>query len=182
VTDPERDGLVDRSKLFGFVGRGRKELIRLARHYGFKNIPSPSTGCSLTEKTFATKVHDLVQLDPESTPWDFQLLNTGRHLRINGNAKAVVGRRESENLLMQQMYQQPECRASMLLVPDNFAGSTVMIIGPPSEELLRTAGGLVVRYSKNCNPEDALVLVTVDGHTRRLPVSAHDEAQLLATL
>ena len=48
-TWPEREGLVDRQQLFDFSGRGRKGLIALAKRFGFKEIPSPSTGCALTE-------------------------------------------------------------------------------------------------------------------------------------
>ena len=43
-TKPERDGLVDREKLYDFQGRSRKGLIALAREFGFSEdmIPTPS--------------------------------------------------------------------------------------------------------------------------------------------
>src|SRR5262245_46437463 len=38
-TLPERLGLVDRERLYGIEGRSRKELIELARQFGFTDIP-----------------------------------------------------------------------------------------------------------------------------------------------
>jgi hypothetical protein len=180
-TRAERLGLVDRNRLFGFVGRGRKPLIALARHYGFKTIPSPSTGCSLTERTFAGKVHDLVQLDPDSQRWDFELLNVGRHIRIDAQTKAVVGRRESENLIMQHMFDQPESRAAIRLIPHGFSGPTVLVIGPASEENLQVAGGLIVRYAKFPG-DDPQAYVTMHGQTRLVEVAADPTAIAAATL
>ena len=54
-TKPEREGLVDREKLYGVQGRSRKFLIELAHKYNLKEIPTPSTGCSLTEPEFGRK-------------------------------------------------------------------------------------------------------------------------------
>ncbi|MES1213518.1 MAG: 7-cyano-7-deazaguanine synthase, partial [Singulisphaera sp.] len=74
VTAPERELLVDRQQLYGISGRGRSELIALAREFGLKRIPQPSNGCALTEPGFAAKVHDLLGNDPEADRWHFELL------------------------------------------------------------------------------------------------------------
>ncbi|MDH3717825.1 MAG: hypothetical protein OES79_06850, partial [Planctomycetota bacterium] len=97
-TIPEQTGQVDRDQLYDFSGRSRKGLIALARRFGFthEEIPSPSTGCALTEKTFAPRVFDLLKTDPENTAWDFELLKVGRHLRLTRATKAIIGRREDE--------------------------------------------------------------------------------------
>ena len=39
MTLPEREGWVDREKLYAFQGRSRKGLIRLAKQFGFEDIP-----------------------------------------------------------------------------------------------------------------------------------------------
>ncbi|MCF6322410.1 MAG: hypothetical protein L3J32_11680, partial [Rhizobiaceae bacterium] len=49
-TLPEREGWVDRDKLYRFYGRGRRKMIALARSLGIEDIPSPSTGCALTQR------------------------------------------------------------------------------------------------------------------------------------
>ena len=147
-TKAEREGHIDRDRLYDFWGRGRKGLIALAKQFGFKDIPSPSTGCSLTETSFAPKVHDLIQLDAGSMRWDFELLNTGRHLRINEETKIVVGRREAENQVLAEMFRRPDCRASLFLEPENFAGPSLMVLGPDTAENERLAGGMLLRYAK----------------------------------
>ncbi len=164
-THPETTGQVDRSRLYAFAGRSRKGLIRLAKHFGLKDIPSPSTGCALTEKTFAGKVHDLIRIDSHSQRWDFELLNVGRHLRIDTRTKAIVGRNASENESLDTMFRAPQSRGSALFVPDNFAGPTVMLVGPPTESALQFAGALLLRYTKRYDPENAVVIrdLIVDG-------------------
>ncbi len=181
-TEVEQRGLVDRSRLFGFHGRNRKHLISLAQSYGFKSIPSPSSGCALTETTFAPKVYDLIQLDAESGRWDFELLNIGRHIRIDEATKAIVGRREEENIALQQRFTQPGSRASLMLVPESFRGPTVMIIGPLADEIESYADGLVARYSKDVDLTDARVYKHTPGKTTLESIAPHEQAVELCTL
>ena len=49
-TAPEISGLVDRNKLLGIFGRGRKSQMALADQMGLKEIPTPAGGCKLAEK------------------------------------------------------------------------------------------------------------------------------------
>ena len=96
-TVTEREGSIDRQRLYDFNGRGRKRLIELAHLLGVPQIPSPSTGCALTEPLFAPRVRDLMQHDPLAVRWDFELLSYGRHLRFDVQTKVVIGRNASEN-------------------------------------------------------------------------------------
>ena len=181
-TEPELAGVVDRTQLYAFSGRSRKGLISLARHFQFDRIPSPSTGCALTETSFAGKVHDLIRWSPESTPWDFELLNMGRHLRIDTARKAVVGRREAENEVLCRLFQQSDSRASALLSPENFAGPTAMLIGPLTEASVEFVGGLVLRYSKHYDPSQALIRIETGGQTDVRRMALHREADTVPTL
>ena len=174
----EREGLIDRERLYDFRGRGRKKLIALAKQFGFTNIPSPSTGCSLTERTFAPKVHDLIQLDPGSARWDFELLNTGRHLRIDHDTKIVVGRREAENQVLSEMFGRPDARASMFLEPENFAGPSLLVLGPDTEENERLAGGMLLRYAREYPLGDARAKLRRPGSYVRSILVEPDEAAL----
>ena len=153
-TLPERTGQIDRSRLYDFQGRGRKELIALGRSLGLKQIPDPSTGCILTEKPVGVRVFDLLHSDPDNTRWDFELLKTGRHIRFDPETKMVVGRSEQDNATLEYLFRLPQARASGMLVPENFIGPTVLIVGPSNEEAIAFAGGLMLRYSKLGRDQD----------------------------
>ncbi len=181
-TLPEREGLIDRDRLYGFSGRSRKGLIALAKELGLKSIPSPSTGCSLTEKNFAPKVMDLIQLDPEAARWDFELLNVGRHIRFDAQTKLSVGRNESENALLESMYAAPESRGSLLFTPDGFQGPTVLGVGPMSQSAIDFAGGVLLKYSRHADPDDSFVLANIEGENSRRQIFPHELAAAACTL
>ena len=181
-TRPERTGEVDRSQLFSFSGRGRKGLIALARHYQFDEIPSPSTGCALAETSFAGKVRDLLVIDARATRWDFELLKVGRHIRIDRQTKAIVGRRAEENQALADMYRQTGSRASAMLVPNGFPGPTVLVVGPPLPATLQLAGGLVMRYAKYHDEQPAIVACHVGTQTHAMQIDPHPLAATAATL
>ena len=181
-TLPERSGKIDREKLYGFSGRSRKGLISLARHFDFKTIPSPSTGCSLTEKSFAPKVHDLIQIDLESQRWDFELLNLGRHMRIDPQAKVTVGRNEAENDALLAYYRQSESRGSAFFRPKNFYGPSVLLTGPPTELNLKIAGGLMLRYAKKLDSDKAIAVRDIGGTSEECEIEPNEKADALVTL
>ena len=147
-TLPEREGWVDRSKLYDFTGRSRKGLIELAEQFGFADIPSPSTGCALTEQKFSNKVFDLVRLDPENQAWDFQLLKYGRHYRLDGTCKVIVGRNEDDNAALEWMYEQAPRGRCVLMMPHTFRGPATLVVGRIVDDTLSAAGSLVLRHSK----------------------------------
>jgi len=182
ATAPEREGLIDRDALYDFSGRGRKGLIALAGQLGLKRIPQPSTGCALTEPQFATKVHDLVQLDPRGTRWDFELLKIGRHVRLDRATKVVVGRREEENERLQRMYDERESERVTLVSPENFIGPVALLIGPASEEALQFAGGLLLRYSKHSEIEQPRAIVLQGVNRREIALSIDDRAAAAVSL
>jgi tRNA-specific 2-thiouridylase len=156
-TLPEREGWVDRERLYAIRGRSRKELIELAAKYNLKSVPTPSTGCALTEQLFSLKVHDLINFDPGSQRWDFEMLKLGRHFRWDPSTKVIVGRREVENEQLEYMYRLPESRASAMLFPQNFTGPRTIVIGPLTDDALDYAVGLLMRHSKHYDPIDAQI-------------------------
>jgi hypothetical protein len=182
-TTAEQTGTVDRERLYDFTGRSRKGLIALARQFGFadQDIPSPSTGCALTEKTFAPRVFDLLRRDPHNTAWDFELLKVGRHVRLAAGTKAVIGRRADENELLAYLAGRPDSRAAALLQPHGFSGPSVMLVGQIDEQALNTAGALVLRFSNDA-PTDARVQLLVNGRQSLRPAGPHPAAQTALTL
>jgi len=56
-TLPEREGWVDREKLFKFGGRSRKPQMELAAKFGFTEYSQPAGGCCfLTDQSYSDKL------------------------------------------------------------------------------------------------------------------------------
>ena len=181
-TLPEREGWVDREKLYGFVGRGRKELIALAKEFGFQDIPSPSTGCALTEPRFSQKVFDLVRKGPESSRWDFDLLKIGRHFRIDDSTKVIVGRSEEDNDALAYMHQLPTASRATLLSPDGFPGPRAMVVGHQSAENVDIGISLVMRYCREPSSESGWIKVQDGENVESRPAVATRDVNDLLTI
>jgi hypothetical protein len=181
-TLPERTGLVDREKLFAFEGRSRKGLIALAQQYGFKDIPTPSTGCILTERRFGDKVHDLIEFDVEAGRWSFELLKVGRHFRYDARSKVVLGKDASQNELLRRLGASPDAPANVLMEPANFTGPTALVEGRYSDEVGRYASGLILRYTKHERPADAELVCWSRAGQWRMHAVPYEEAELAETV
>ena len=92
----ELSGEVDRSKLLGFSGRGRKDQLALAKHFNLTDTPSSAGGCLLTEKENASRYWALIQNIDKPTPNDFHLSNFGRQM-WNEDYWLVIGRNQADN-------------------------------------------------------------------------------------
>ncbi len=101
-TIAEQEGLVDREKLEGIMGRSRDRQFELATKYGLKDFESPGGGCLLTDANFATKMRDFIAHDTFEIK-DIPVLKYGRHLRLSDASKLVVGRNEEENEKLQEI-------------------------------------------------------------------------------
>ena len=181
-TLPEREGWVDRDQLFGFNGRSRKGLIKLAHELEIEDIPTPSTGCALTEPQFSRKVYDLIQIAPNSTRWDFELIKVGRHFRFNSETKVLIGRDEGENSQLEFAYEQADSCATAFLIPENFYGPSALVTGPLDDPILAYACGLVRRYTSNPECENPMLHVTTASGKQSLPAARNataDQAQLI---
>jgi len=181
-TKPERERWVDRDKLHGFSGRSRKGLIQLGEDLGLPYIPDPSTGCALTEIQFGRNVHDLLQLEPEATRWDFEILTIGRHFRFDNETKVIVGRNEAENDQLEYMHKLTDASSSATLNAHNYVGASALIVGPPRDDVLRFAGGLMYRYGKAKTVEAPQIEVIQRDRTWIMPIEATEEAQQATTV
>lgn len=144
-TIPEKEGIVDRQRLFNIEGRSRARLLELAKHYGIENPPSPSSGCALTEPEFAKKVRDLFQYSKKDERWHFEVLKTGRHFRLGPETKAILGREASENEYLEYLH--PE--GTTLLTPVNFSGPSALLVGVRTPGHLEEIGRLIYSYTKH---------------------------------
>lgn len=100
-TDAELTGKLDRERLLGFSGRGRKAQLQLAARFGLTEIPTPAGGCRLTEKENARSYLAVLAHTPLPTVVDFKLANTGRqywHTEQEAGAfRLIIGRNQEDN-------------------------------------------------------------------------------------
>lgn len=150
---PEKEGTVDRNRLYDIEGRSRSRLIQLAKEYGIENPPQPSTGCALTEPEFAKKVKDIFEHLDDYERWHFETLKVGRHFRLDPEAKAILGRDAGENEYLEYLHP----KGTTLLTPVNFAGPTALLIGPSTLERLEGVGRMMLSYTKHLPVESPQV-------------------------
>ena len=103
VLDPsavELSGVVDRERLHGIFGRGRREQLHLAKVYGIREIPTPAGGCRLTEQENGCRYWNVLTRLPEPKADDFRLAHTGRQFWAEdgqGRHWLCVGRNAANN-------------------------------------------------------------------------------------
>ena len=141
-TQPEREGRVDRSRLLGLSGRSRHDQTALAAQYGLRDYPTPAGGCLLTERQFCHKLLDLKDHEGLGNPLDLTRLRLGRHFRLPGGAKCIVGRNAAENAQLERLLQPGETRLRPLAVP----GPTVVLAAGATAPDLERALGLCAGY------------------------------------
>jgi tRNA-specific 2-thiouridylase len=170
VTLPEREGWVDREKLYGMSGRSRKPQMTLASRFGFEHYAQPAGGCCfLTDRQYSVKLADLWQVRGERRYDidDIMLLKVGRHLRPRPHFKLIVGREEGEN-----RYLEGYRNRFMHLLPISHSGPLVLLDGVADEDDLQLAAGLTARFSQGRDAARVAVrLTSPDGGTRVLDVT-----------
>jgi hypothetical protein len=141
---PEERGWVDRERLYDISGRSRKRQMELADELGIIDYPQPAGGCCfLPDENYARKLQDfLAHHGTDVSPDDMMLLKVGRHFRLSGKVKAVVGRDEGENAYLQRF---AEGRAEVWV--DEFPSPLTLVEGQPSAHDLETACRITARYS-----------------------------------
>ncbi len=186
-TVPEQEGLIDRQALYDFAGRGRCKLIELAGQLGIRRIPTPSPGCALTDRSFAPRVRDLMQFDIDAARWDFELLGIGRHFRFDEQTKIVVGRNADENASLRLHFHRADTsdgskRETALLHPESFLGPDALVTGRATDEAVRFAGALILRYTRRADPDKAEIRVTRSGDDRVVRTHPDETAKMAVPL
>ncbi|MEA1913131.1 MAG: hypothetical protein U9N06_04765 [candidate division WOR-3 bacterium] len=93
-TRPEREGIIDREKLYGISGRSRKKQIELSVEFGVSEFTSPAGGCILTDEVFSKRLSLAVRFCEFSESL-VDLIGIGRHFRLN-HSLFIVSRNEDE--------------------------------------------------------------------------------------
>jgi len=147
-TIPEKEGWVARSRLLGFSGRGRRQQMALAEQFNIRDYPNPAGGCLLTDRVFSRRIRDLLRYDA-LTLENVELLKAGRHFRINGALKLVVGRDEEENNFLESMALPGDLA---FYPPEDIAGPCALARGRMDEESLSLCCRITCFY---CDASDA---------------------------
>lgn len=165
LTLPEREGWVDRDRLFGFHGRNRTPQIELAKSLGIEEYSQPAGGCCfLTDKSYASKLGDLWQSRGERAYEidDIMLLKVGRHLRPAPHYKLIISREEGENHYLTG-YQHEYTTIRTV----SHRGPVTIVDGTPDDDDLLFAARIAARYSQGRDADRVTLSITPPGKDGR---------------
>jgi tRNA-uridine 2-sulfurtransferase len=167
----EEQGTVNRELLYNFSGRSRKPQMALAEEYGLTDYPAPAGGCLLTEPNYSFRLRELLDHDPDPSLEDLALLRVGRHFRISGCCKIIVGRNRNENesLLAIDNWKSIHLRA------ENYASPSVLLRGKASGDSVLIAASLCARYSDGKDQQEVKIKITDGSRIEWLNVAPADE-------
>jgi len=156
-TLPEREGWIDRDKLFDFHGRNRKPQIALAKSLGFEDWAQPAGGCCfLTDPEYAKRLGDMwnSRNTREYSLDDIMLLKVGRHLRPSPNYKLLIGREEGENNYLEGYKNQ-----FTHIRINSHKGPLTLLDGKADDTELTLAARIAARYSQGRTADKVEVTV-----------------------
>ena len=171
-TIPEQEGLIERDRLLDLQGRNRKPQLELAQRYGLVDYPSPAGGCLLTESGFCRRLADLKAhegLTQQRLAW---LLVYGRHLRLPGGAKCIVGRNSRDNASLKKVRQNED----VLIHTVNVPGPTLLLPQGAGTEDLELAASICASYGDHGDRSEVLVRICAGESTREIsvPIAARE--------
>jgi len=144
-TLPEKKGQVDRNQLMDLQGRSRKIQMEKAHEWGLTEFPTPGGGCLLTDPGFSARLRDLFNTAPEAERIDVEKLKVGRHFRLPGGSRAVVGRHHQDNEELKELVREGD----ILLKQNDAPGPLTLLDGSASRADILTAAALTARYTKS---------------------------------
>jgi len=145
---PEQRGLVERAGLLKISGRCRKPQIQMAKDFGLSDYPCPAGGCLLTNTHFAAKFLDLLKHEPDFGLHDARLLRVGRHFRLPCGPKAILGRSQEENEVIERSVQEDDT----LLKPRTVPGPSALLRRSTDPNAVRLVGRIMAGYTKSNAP------------------------------
>ncbi len=145
-TNAEKQGLVDRSKLYDIQGRRREKQIALANKFKIK-FPSPAGGCLLCERLLKKRFEFIFKRG--ITENELPLTYVGRQFVINGSW-IILGRDEKENGLIESVGNKGVGRLITSEDLGIIGGSVVVLDGKVSDKKIHE---LIRAYSKEGNLE-----------------------------
>jgi len=123
----ESEGIIDREKLLDIQGRSRKRQEALANRYGITGYAQPGGGCLLTKEGFAKKLKTLLELYPDASPREAELLKCGRHFRTPAGNLCAIGRNRADNDRLASLSRSGD----LLLKAVGYTGPTGLVAASP---------------------------------------------------
>ncbi|MCP4715791.1 MAG: tRNA 4-thiouridine(8) synthase ThiI, partial [Deltaproteobacteria bacterium] len=177
-TAPEHDGRVNRERLLAIKGRSRKPQMDLVQKFGIATYPNPAGGCRLTDPGYSKRLRDLFDHTQDVSRRDLDLLSTGRHFRLPGNIKMIIGRNRIENDLLEEQAGELD----LLLTVDDIPGPTVLIPGGSNDETLKFAAAACARYSDAPAEDQVTVTIAQNNATIRSVTATACDQEVLQEL
>jgi tRNA-uridine 2-sulfurtransferase len=166
-TLPEKEGIVDRERLYDVSGRSRHRQYKLSQALGLKEFSCPAGGCLLTDPIFAWKLRDLFDHEAAFDMTDVGLLRLGRHFRFEGR-RLVFGRNREENDYVEGSWSHPYT----LIRPKGFKGPSGIVKGDVDEVTLEFIAAILASYGRESGRPVAFEVY--DGETREYAVEPVD--------
>jgi len=157
-TIPEKEGLVDREKLLSIKGRSRKEQFQLADIFEIKDYRCPAGGCALTDPEYAHRMRDLMKYSDPSVN-DVNLLNVGRHFRVDPKTKIIMGRRDEDNTRLESLAKESD----LVFFMEKIQGPLAILRGELTDANIQLAASMIASYSKEQDQSVASVKVMTKG-------------------
>lgn len=178
-TKPEREGWVDREKLYDFHGRNRKPQIALAKQFGLHDFASPAGGCCfLTDKSYSDKLVDLWQArnSREYELDDIMLLKVGRHIRPSDAFKLIIARDAGESKFLEGYRKQYTSIHAL-----SHSGPMALVDGELKQEQYPLAAAIVARFGQGRSADEVEIdIATPDQQRQQIktaPLSAEEVLQ-----
>jgi hypothetical protein len=177
-TQAEESGLVDRSRLLSISGRGRKDQLALAKHFGIQEIPTPGGGCKLTEKENTRRFWPVLSKLVSPDVNDFRLADTGRQFWFHDRWLSI-GRHKFDNEIYTDLLRQDD----LLFKVAGFPGPIAVGRSPRTwtAEDIQQAAALVASYSPKASKagqegQHISVRVTQNGQTQLVEITPSRES------
>ena len=169
-TIPEREGWVNRERLYDISGRSRARQMALAEKFKIREYPSPAGGCILTDPVLSKRIEYVLKEQIEIQAGDIALCRVGRHFVWDDGTHLIVARNQAENARLTSLAP----RGQTLLKVRHFPGPLGLFFSrAPETAKLLTAAEIVCRYSKarHENSVEVQAIEVKNGRERILTVT-----------
>ncbi len=149
-TLPIRENWVAKDKLLDICGRSRSRQIALAEELGVVEYPNSGGGCLLTDKGYTKRLQDILE-NHSLLPKYIQLLEHGRHFRLNPSCKAIITRTKGESdIITPLLTDELVIKCKDIPGPLGIIQSNDVI----TTEEIKLAGSILLRYNGKSSAEE----------------------------
>jgi tRNA-uridine 2-sulfurtransferase len=176
-TPMEQSGLIDRTRLEDFWGRGRKAQLALAAEFGITDIPTPAGGCLLAEKESGRRYWPVLRHFPAPGAAEFILSNIGRQLWNDGRW-LVMGRNKADNDRLRQLRREEDILLDVVGFPGPLGLARPVPDHPWTENLLLSAAAKVASFCPKAITSGGPIQVLIESAGQSRTVTVHPQAAL----